>query len=228
MSKAADSARSRILGKIRKSLGVTSKDEARAGTVRERLESHPANLVPARALKPRDEQVALLAEMLEGQGTTVTRAKDAAELPGIVADYLRENNLPAQVRTGADTLLAGLPWETAPSLERRDGPADAQDAVSMTRAVTGAAETGTLFLTSGPENPTTLNFLPETHIAVIRAEDVRGSYEEAWDRLRERYGARTLPRAVNMISGPSRTADIEQTIIMGAHGPRRLHVIIVG
>jgi L-lactate dehydrogenase complex protein LldG len=84
-----------------------------------------------------------------------------------------------------------------------------------------------LFLTSGEENPTTLNFLPDTHIMVISKQDILGSYEDAWNALRKVYGARTLPRAVNLVSGPSRTADIEQIIVMGAHGPRRLHVIIV-
>ena len=89
------------------------------------------------------------------------------------------------------------------------------------------AETGTLVLLSGPDNPTTINFLPETHIVVLRAHDIVGPYEAAWNALREIYGERSLPRTVNLISGPSRTADIEQTIIMGAHGPKRLHVVIV-
>ena len=83
------------------------------------------------------------------------------------------------------------------------------------------------FLTSGADNPTTLNFLPETHIVVIREKDILGSYEDAWNALRKLYGARAMPRTVNLISGPSRTADIEQIIVMGAHGPRRLHVIVV-
>lgn len=219
--------RARVLGKIRSSLGVEGDGDERARAVRDRLETHPANLVPERASKPKQERVALFVAMLEGQGATVARATDAADLPELVAGYLRETNLPAQLRSGSDAVLGALPWDRTPSLERRAGAAQADDGASLSRAVAGAAETGTLFLTSGPENPTTLNFLPDTHIAVINAEDIVGSYEEAWDRLRAQYGPRTLPRAVNMISGPSRTADIEQTIIMGAHGPRRLHVIIV-
>ena len=79
-----------------------------------------------------------------------------------------------------------------------------------------------------PANPTTLNFLPEAHTVLIEAADIVGSYEEAWDRLRAIHGKGTLPRAVNLISGPSRTADIEQTIVRGAHGPRRLLVLILG
>jgi L-lactate dehydrogenase complex protein LldG len=82
-------------------------------------------------------------------------------------------------------------------------------------------------LTSGADNPTTLNFLPDTHIVVLQASDIAGDYETLWGRLRERYGAGTMPRTINWITGPSRSADIEQTLILGAHGPRRLHVIVV-
>ena len=56
---------------------------------------------------------------------------------------------------------------------------------------------------------------------------MRGSYEETWDMLREKFGESVMPRSVNFISGPSRTADIEQRLIMGAHGPKELHIIMV-
>ncbi len=83
-------------------------------------------------------------------------------------------------------------------------------------------------LHSGPSGPTTLNFLPETNVVVLPMDRMVGAYEEAWDLLRDRFGSETMPRTVNFISGPSRTADIEQTIQLGAHGPRRLHIILVG
>jgi len=98
---------------------------------------------------------------------------------------------------------------------------------SVSRAFAGVAETGTLVLTSGADNPTSLNFLPDNHIVVIDAKDVAGDYEAVWPRLREKFGD-LMPRVVNLITGPSRSADIEQTLILGAHGPRRLHVIVVG
>ena len=79
-------------------------------------------------------------------------------------------------------------------------------------------------LVSGPRTPTTLNFLPDTHIAVVRADQVVATYEDGWDRLR---ADGPLPRAVNFITGPSRTGDIEQRIVLGAHGPRRLHIVVV-
>jgi len=81
---------------------------------------------------------------------------------------------------------------------------------------------------SGPANPTTLNFLPDNHIVVLKRADLVGDLESLWSRLRQRFGAGTLPRTVNLITGPSRSADIEQKMLLGAHGPRRLHILIVG
>lgn len=221
-------ARQSFLGAVRGALGVTGDDTARRNTVRKRLNAPAASTIPERAKVKGAARLRLFTEMLETQGAKVSRAKSADAVPEIVAAYLRDNNLPAEFRTGSDEILARVPWERAPSLTRHLGGGEGDDAVTVSRARAAAAETGTLFLTSGADNPTTLNFLPDTHIAVIEAKDVLGSYEDAWNALRKSYGARTLPRTVNLVSGPSRTADIEQIIVMGAHGPRRLHVIIVG
>jgi L-lactate dehydrogenase complex protein LldG len=152
----------------------------------------------------------------------------AREAVAALASYLGTCNLPPRLRLGADTALAKLPWREAWDIELAFGPAEASDRASLSRAVAAAAETGTLFLASGPNNPTTLSFLPEAHTILVAATDIVGPYEEAWDRLRTIYGEGRLPRTVNLISGPSRTADIEQTIVRGAHGPKRLHVLILG
>ena len=121
-----------------------------------------------------------------------------------------------------------MPWDKEPALERKPGKAIGTDTAGLSHAMAGIAETGTLVLTSGPDNPTTLNYLPETHLVVVHAADIVGAYEDMWTRLRARYGLGQMPRAVNFISGPSRTADIEQQLVMGAHGPRRMLVMIVG
>ena len=97
----------------------------------------------------------------------------------------------------------------------------------MTPAFAGVAETGTLMLTSGAHSPTTLNLLPETHIVVLKKSQITGSYEDGWARLRESQEKDAMPRTVNFITGPSRTGDIEQKILMGAHGPRRLHIVLI-
>ena len=149
-------------------------------------------------------------------------------MPAAIASYLRGHNLPSQIRSGADPAIAALPWSREPHLERLQGASDGHDTVSFSHAFAGVAETGTLVLLSGPDNPTTLNFLPDTHIVMLSADDVAGDYEAVWRGLRERYGVGVLPRTVNLVTGPSRSADIEQTLLLGAHGPRALHIIVVG
>lgn len=227
MSDPATQGRNRILGAVRGALKAGAKDAERIAAVKQRIESHKSNLIPERARAADQERIALFVEYLEGQGVDIRRAEGAEAVPKLVANYLRDNNLPATIKTGADPVLGEMPWDRVPALQRHEGQVIGDDQVAMSRAVTAAAETGTLFLVSGADNPTTHNFLPETHIIAIAASDVSGSYEDAWNSLRSRFGERALPRAVNLISGPSRTADIEQTIIMGAHGPRRLLVVII-
>lgn len=216
-----------VLSKIRRSLNADPGDVGRRAITIARLEGAPRGIIPARGQLPPEERVALFARMAEKVSTTVARVADHKDVPAAVADYLREHNLPATLRMGDDPALADLPWEATP-IEVSRGPSRGDDPVGMSRAVAGIAETGTLVLTSGPDNPTTINFLPETHVVMIDAGDIAGDSETIWDDLRERYGKGLMPRTVNMVTGPSRSADIEQKLLLGAHGPRRLHIVVVG
>ena len=224
----SEDARSIVLTRIRGALGITKLDRARRAAVIRRLERHPHSTIPAQALLSPAGCVLQLAEMLTKQAAEVARVATPEDAVHAIASYLSSNNLPPRLRIGADLRLAALPWKAAWDISRVYGRAEPSDKACLSRAIVAAAETGTLFLVSGADNPTTLNFLPEFHMVLVKASDIVGSYEEAWDRLRKIYGERTLPRTVNMISGPSRTADIEQTIVRGAHGPRRLYVLIQG
>ena len=221
-------ARALVLSRIRAALGVMGKDREREDAVEDRLRNHPRGTIPARARADHEALLDLMTAMLESQGADVTRASTPKEAVRAIADDLGTHDLPSILPMGSDPVLAALPWDTAPTLQRRIGRAGPHDRAALSRAVTAAAETGTLVLVSGADNPTTLAFLPETHFILVRAGDVVGSYEEAFDRFRVIYGEGNLPRSVNLISGPSRTADIEQTIVRGAHGPKRLHVVILG
>jgi L-lactate dehydrogenase complex protein LldG len=95
----------------------------------------------------------------------------------------------------------------------------------VTGAFAALAETGTLMLLTGPDTPATVSLLPETHVALVAASRVVSHMEVAWDLARAACGE--LPRGVNFISGPSRTGDIEQKMVLGAHGPRNVHIVIV-
>jgi L-lactate dehydrogenase complex protein LldG len=224
-------ARDDILGGIRRSLGRGPVTGADAVALAEHVAAHRRNLIPARAasLDPA-ARVDLFVAMAEAVQTTVARVRSDAQVPGEVARYLAAENLPAELKMAPDEALDAIPWSDRPLLQIRRGKAEPGDAVSLTPCLAAVAETGTLMLTSGEATPTTLNFLPDTHIVVLRAGQVVASYEDGWDLLREQSADKLwgLPRTVNFITGPSRTGDIEQRIELGAHGPRRLHVILVG
>ena len=158
---------------------------------------------------------------------TVERVNGTNAVPGAVAAYLRSKNLAPRLRMGTDRRLRSMPWMNERSLQVRHGPSDGSDEVAVSHAFAGIAETGTLALLSGKDNPTTLNFLPEHHIVVIDAEDVAGDLESVMSAVRTRFGKGEMPRTLNFITGPSRSGDIEQTMLLGAHGPRALHVILV-
>lgn len=221
------SGRDIVMGKVRRAVGATEAEAQRRAAVEARLASHPAHLIPARGQLPPRERVELFCRMAEQADASVERVADASAVPEMVAEHLRRHNLPSSLRIGADALIHAMPWERSPQLERLAGRAEGSDTASLSRAVAGVAETGTLLFLSGPDNPTTLNFLPDTHIALVAAEDIVGDYESALAAIRRQCGG-SLPRIVNMITGPSRSADIEQTLILGAHGPRALHIIVTG
>src|SRR5579862_2823669 len=189
------SARDAILGRIRRSLGVTKGDPGRRAIVIARLENAPKGVIPARGQLPPPGQRALFRKMAEKVSATVAEIVSGDDIPKAIAEYLRGQNLPATVRIGDDPLLTRLPWEKTP-LEVTRGPSDGHDPISVSHAFAGVAESGTLVLASGIENPTTLNFLPETHIIVLAAKDLVGDYEAAWVKLRSHYGKSVLPRTV--------------------------------
>ncbi|MBV9757306.1 MAG: LUD domain-containing protein [Alphaproteobacteria bacterium] len=225
MSKAA------ILTAIRRNLLRGPVSDVQAAMLQRRLAAHPRHLVPARSRLPRPDQAALFVRNVEKEFGTVARLPDAGLVPAAVADYLVSQNLAPELTIAPHPELRAIPWAERPLLRLRDGRGAPTDAVGVQYAFAAVAETGTLVLPSGPEQPTTLNILPETAILVLRASRLVGAYEEAWDLLRAEWkDAATggfMPRSLMLITGPSRSADIESTLELGAHGPRRLHVLLL-
>ena len=217
--------REQILAGIRRSLKRGRLDAARETELREHVAAHRRNLVPARAAALADpRRVDLFVGMAEEVQATVARVISPAAVPEEVARYLAAENLPADLVRAPDPSLDDILWDARPLLRIRRGRAEAGVTASLTPCFAAIAETGTLMLISGAETPTTLNFLPVTHIVLVYADQVVATYEDGWDRLRTNG---RMPRAVNFITGPSRTGDIEQRIELGAHGPRRLHIVLV-
>ena len=209
--------RERILARLRRATGGGD-----GAAVEARLRKHPVTApVPAQARLAGEEAIAQFIAKAEAVDATVSRLASLDALPAALAEELRRRNLPAAIRTGTDPAF-DLDWG---AIERSIGPGRLEEPAALTRAEFGVAETGTLVFCSGPENPVTLNFLAETHFALVRAEDIRGSFEEMWEALRAR---RLDPRTVNLVTGPSRSADIGQTLQLGAHGPVALHIFVLG
>ncbi len=227
MSATPNNRRDRVLGGIRGRLGADGSSGERRAAVAKRLGGQAPHLIPERDNRDAAGLRTLFAGHLRAGFAVVVEAAGEAQVPTTIAAYLRGQNLPLTLRAGADPWLRGLDWSTEPALTLRDGPADPADEVGLAHAVAGVAETGTLMLASGADNPVTNNFLPETSIVVLRARDLVGPYESAFDHIRAAYGRGLMPRTVNFISGPSRTADVGGRLVTGAHGPRRLCVVIV-
>ncbi|MDH3232413.1 MAG: lactate utilization protein [Alphaproteobacteria bacterium] len=227
--------RERVLGDVRKALGKRAqRDEAAEAALVARLEAHAPGTIPDRAQKSKPEQIDLFIQMARDAAATVEEIKTLGAVPDAVAEFLAAHNLPSAIVAAPDPALEAVAWDSRETLEVRAGAAEPSDLTSVTTALAGVAETGTLVLASGPDTPTTLNFMPDNHIVVLHASQIVGDYETVWATLRERAAAgktdgakKMMPRAVNWITGPSRSADIEQTLLMGAHGPRRLHILVV-
>ncbi len=219
------SARDEILATIRQALHQGD-DATRRAAVEARLRNTPRGIVPARGQGDRGQQVATFVDEAQRVQASVTQVATAQDIPAEIARYLRSQNLPLTARMGSDPRLSALDWSAA-QLEITQGRSNGDDLNGISHAFAGIAETGTVCLLSGAANPTTLNFLPDNHIVVLNQSDLVGDLESAWSRLRQLYGKGQLPRTVNLISGPSRSADIEQQLLLGAHGPRRLHIVLV-
>ncbi len=169
-------------------------------------------------------------QMAERMASTVDEVNDVVDAPTAAVRYLISQGLATKAVVWPQ--LADLPWAAA-GLEvearrpRRD-ESEGADLVGITGCFCALAETGTLVLTSGSDTPASTHLLPETHIAIVRASRIVADMEDAFELLRTERGgvAQMMPRSINMVSGPSRTGDIEQTIVLGAHGPYRVHIII--
>ena len=220
------SARETILRSIRHALNVTGAEAPRRMAVDERLARAPGGVIPARGQGDAAARLETFKSEAARAQATIAEVASFADAPAEIMRYLRDNNLPATLRMGEDKRLAAMPWGDT-LLEISHGASDGHDLNAVSAAFAAVAESGTLALASGADNPTTLNFLPDNHIVVLAAADIGADYEAVWARLRAVYGKGAMPRTLNFITGPSRSADIEQTLLLGAHGPRRLHIVLV-
>lgn len=207
-------ARAAVLGAIRRSLGRDALDGAAVAGLDARRPTHPKPQLDGTLLEHFLARAA-------GQSINVQRLQRFDEVPSAVAATIAQLGLPTRLLVAQS--LRALAWPESLTLETRAARRD--DAVSVTPCFAAVAETGSVVLLSSAQSPTTLNFVPDDHIVVVAQSQIVWHFEDLWQRLRAR--GEPLPRAVNIIAGPSRTADIEQVVQLGVHGPRRLHLLVV-
>lgn len=210
--------RDAVLARIRQGLGRNGAPGTDRAAVETRIALHARGPLPTFSA----DLVARFREMAIRLASTVDGPLPVAEAPMAIARYLEEQKLARRaIRWPA---LADMDWKSA-GIEVEARPATADDLTGITGAFCGIAETGTLMLLSGPDTPATVSLLPETHIALLPVARLIAHMEDGWELLRKECG--NMPRAVNFVSGPSRTADIEQTVTLGAHGPYRVHIVLL-
>lgn len=210
-------ARGRILGRIAHALRHDTAPDASA--VIQRLDEKARGTQPQWSESMRERFLAKLEKVVGTHAELVS----SAQIVQVVGDYLTSQNLPMRLTAAPHPLLSAVVWPADWQVAQRR--AQGEDRVGLAVAFCAIAETGSLMLLAGPDSPTSLNFLPDDFLCVLPESRIVPRMEDAWALLRTERGA--MPRATNIVTGPSRTADVEQTIQLGAHGPRRLHVLLV-
>ncbi len=213
-------ARSDILQAVRSSLDLGEQRSAsRVELVEKRISASEAHVQPL----VEDPLIQRFCDKHAAVHGTYERVAGLAEVPSAILRHLTAKEMPIELLVGQGELLDTVLWPNDMSVEKR--PATVEDSVAISEAYAGIAETGTLVLLSGEKRWTSHNFLPDDHIIILDSTLIVRHQEDIWARLRALPDG--LPRVVNLITGPSKTADVEQTVQYGAHGPRRLHLIVV-
>ncbi|MEO8346612.1 MAG: LUD domain-containing protein [Betaproteobacteria bacterium] len=218
--------RDAILGRVRRALQKTGNDATQRAGAETYIAAHSQGPRPA---MPAD-LVARFLQRATDMSSTVERIRTVAAIPVAIARYIDTLDLPPAL--AAQKSRAGVCWPEFADLDWHGAgltieprPTAGHDRLGITGSFCAIAETGTLVFTTGADTPTATALLPDTHVAVVRAERIVSGMEEAFALVRTANGG--MPRAMNLMSGPSRTGDIEQTIVLGAHGPFRVHILLL-
>jgi len=214
-----------IIGAIQRGLKRGPLPSDQKSMLAARMAAHPRHIIPRRGQLDAEGRVLLFAENIEREFGSFARLPNLAAVPEAIATYLAQQNLPPALVAAPHPVLQAIPFADLPLLNVRFGVSAPADAVSLQHGFAGIAETGTLMLPSGPARPVKNNLLPDCAIILVNTANIVASYEDAFDLLRAETGL--MPRNVMLITGPSRSADIEQTLELGAHGPRKLHVLMI-
>lgn len=159
-------------------------------------------------------------------GMPTETCRDVSQVPGAVYALMRSLAPAANaLRIAPDMKLKQLDWSALTQINVRCGIFTDDDTVTVSHAAGAIADHGALVLASSQECPTTLAFLPDIHLVVVNAGDIAATLQHALSKFSSSSG-RDMPRAINIIAGASRTADIGGKIVQGAHGPHTVGTVI--
>ena len=175
---------------------------------------------PYKAPKTDGDLVEVFAKKLSAQQTDVRILDSMRDVPEAIADILRGRNMAAEIHIAPNSELAALALPNVEVKRQLPGQFDA----AVTFASFAIAETGTLAYAAATDNPASWHFRPVLEIAIVRAGTVVDELEDVLAALKAKGG---LPSTLNLVTGPSRTGDIEQTMELGAHGPKSLAVLVL-
>ena len=207
-------ARDRILQRIKQALG--QQRDYNGAEFRRLLESAPA---AHRDLAEISNPGQVFMQQATAAGARLLEINSASEVPA----WLRASEMAKHpVTLSSQDTVQSLDWSGLQITDDYRGEAR----VGVVYAHAAAAETGTLMQHSHAV-PSGLLYLVDTLIVLLNRADIRPRYEDLWADGPQGSAAGT-PRAIHLITGPSRTADVEQTIQVGAHGPRELYIVVLG
>lgn len=151
---------------------------------------------------------------------TVHELASEDDIPAVIAAILTGANARMRLNLPEASPLRSLNWSAMPLLEVSALPPSGEDS-ALSEADCAIAETGTLAFFSGRSRPSSWHFLPGREIVLVRHSRLVGTLEEVLGKLSE------MPATLNLVTGPSRTGDIEQTMERGAHGPRDVQILLL-
>lgn len=214
----------KVIDSIKHQLNKTKRISNSKEYVLARINKNPNHLIPKRAEGNQEKIVVNFIHQARLAGTDVikcTKCNVAEKINRWLLDCTVE-----KLNCSADNIVKDLFSSKETHAKLTFGESNINDQASLTSALVGIAETGTLMLYSSVKSPTLNAFLPDYHLVLLSTRNIVGSYEKAWVKLKKLF-PKTLPRNVNLITGPSRSADIEQTLLMGAHGPKELILFLI-
>ena len=218
----SEQSRNRVLTRLKSAAGTAAAPAAQ-----------PPPLPPA--TYSRQEKIDRLKTLMEAMRTEVHLTSEKDWL-GLLEDILRQRNIKDLLYGPRSPIGAALEqhWQTAvdglPELvpyeveieALKDRVFDVAAGITSTRG--GIAETGALILWSSKQEPRLMSLVPPIHIAILRADKIYNSLAEVMQK--ENWSA-NMPTNAFLISGPSKTADIELVLAFGVHGPKELIVLVI-